>query len=171
VWRGSLTLCIESEALHHPQAGQVISLVMKHIERHHSRYTPAQLFDLVADVERYPDFVPWVVAARVYGRRDSTLLVEMTMGTSFLHKRFTATALLDRPHRVDVNSHDPAFERFEHIWTFEPAAEGGTNVEYRVDFTLRSHILQALIGVSFAERSKTMVQAYMLQARRRYGAP
>ena len=99
-------------------------LVMKHIERHHSRYTPAQLFDLVADVERYPDFVPWVVAARVYGRRDSTLLVEMTMGTSFLHKRFTATALLDRPHRVDVNSHDPAFERFEHIWTFEPAAEG-----------------------------------------------
>ena len=133
---------------------------MKHIERHHSRYTPAQLFDLVADVERYPDFVPWVVAARSRpqgqhppGRNDH--------GKAFFTS-VPATAL-DRPHRVNVNSHDPAFERFEHIWTFEPAAEGGTNVEYRV-ISLRSHILQALIGVSFAERSKTMVQAYMLQA-------
>jgi coenzyme Q-binding protein COQ10 len=144
---------------------------MKHVERHHSRYTPEQLFDLVADVERYPDFLPWVIAARVYGRKDATLLVEMTMGTSFLHKRFTATAVLDRPHRVDVSSNDPAFERFEHIWTFAPAAEGGTNVEYRVDFRLRSHLLQALIGMSFADRAKEMVRAYMVRARRVYGAP
>jgi coenzyme Q-binding protein COQ10 len=79
--------------------------------------------------------------------------------------------VLDRPHRVDVNSHDPAFERFEHIWTFEPSAEGGTNVEYRVDFELRSHLLQALIGISFAQRAREMVRAYMARARRVYGAP
>ena len=137
---------------------------MKHIERHYSRHTPAQLFDLVVDVEQYPDFLPWVIAARVTGRRDQTMLVEMTMGTSLLHKQFTTVALLDRPHRMEINSYDPIFERFEQIWTFEPAADGGTNVEYRVDVRFQSDILQALIGASFVERSKTMVSAYMRRA-------
>jgi coenzyme Q-binding protein COQ10 len=97
---------------------------MKHVERHRSRHTPAELFDLVVDVEQYPDFVPWVIAARVTGRRDRTLWVEMTMGTSFLRKRFTTVASLDRPHRMEITSHDPLFERFEQIWTFDPAPEG-----------------------------------------------
>ncbi len=57
----------------------------------------------------------------------------MTMGTGFIHKQFTTVASLDRPHRMEINSYDPIFERFEQIWTFEPAAEGGTNVEYRVE--------------------------------------
>ena len=61
------------------------------------------------------------------------------MGTSFLRKQFTTKALLDRPHRVEINSYDPMFERFEQIWTFEPAAEGGTNIEYRVDIRFKSH--------------------------------
>lgn len=143
---------------------------MKHVERHRSRHTPADLFDLVVDVEQYPDFVPWVIAARVTGRRDRTLWVEMTMGTSFLHKRFTTVASLDRPHRMEITSHDPLFERFEQIWTFDPAPEGGTNIECRVDFKFNSYILRALIGASFAERTRTMVKAYMRQADRLYGA-
>jgi coenzyme Q-binding protein COQ10 len=144
---------------------------MKHIERHHSRHTPAQLFDLVVDVERYPDFLPWVIAARVTGGRDQTILVEMTMGTWLLRKQFNTVAVLDRPHRVEINSYDPMFERFEQIWTFEPAAEGGTNVEYRVDVKFKSDILQSLIGALFVERSKTMVSAYILRADRLYGVP
>ena len=143
---------------------------MKHIERHYSRHTPAQLFDLVVDVEQYPDFLPWVIAARVTRRRDKTIWVEMTMGTSFLRKQFTTVTLLDRPHRMEITSRDAIFERFEQIWTFEPAADGGTNLEYRVDFKFKSHILQALIGGSFAERTNTMVKAYMRRAERLYGA-
>jgi coenzyme Q-binding protein COQ10 len=144
---------------------------MRHIERHHSRYTPEQLFDLVADVERYPEFLPWMVAASISGRKDKTIYVDMTMGTSLIHKRFTATAFLDRPHRMEIDSHDPLFERFYHTWTFEPAAEGGTNVEYRVDFKFTSRILQALIEVSFAERTRAMMKAYMRWAQRLYGVP
>jgi coenzyme Q-binding protein COQ10 len=143
---------------------------MKHVERHYSRHTPAQLFDLVVDVEQYPDFLPWVVAARVTGRRDHTILVEMTIGTWLLRKQFNTVALLDRPQRMEINSYDPMFERFEQIWTFEPAAEGGTNVEYRVDVKFKSDILQVLIGASFVERSKMMVSAYMRRADRLYGA-
>jgi coenzyme Q-binding protein COQ10 len=144
---------------------------MKHIERHHSTHAPAQIFDLVADVERYPDFVPWVIAARVTRRRGRTIWTDLIMGTSLFRKQFTTVASLDRPERMEINSCDPMFERFEQIWTFEPAVDGGTNVEYRVDLRLKSHLLQALIGTSFADRAKAMVKAYMRQADRLYGTP
>jgi coenzyme Q-binding protein COQ10 len=143
---------------------------MKHIEKHHSRYTPAQLFDLVVDVDQYPNFLPWVITARVTARRDRMMWVAMTMGTSLLHKHFTTKAFLDKPHRVEINSYDPMFECFDQVWTFKPAAEGGTSIEYRVDIRFKSQIMQVLLGVSFAERANTMVKAYMRRAQYLYGA-
>jgi coenzyme Q-binding protein COQ10 len=144
---------------------------MKHIERHHSHHTPAQLFDLVIDVERYPGIVPFVVAAKVSRRKERMMWVQMTMGMGFLHKRFTTVAELDRPRRVTINSYDPLFERFEQIWTFQPAARGGTDIEYRVDVRCLSHLLQTLLEASFAERATAMVKAYVRWAERRYGRP
>jgi coenzyme Q-binding protein COQ10 len=144
---------------------------MKHIEKHHSRYSPEQLFDLVVDVDQYPNFLPWVITARVTGRRDRMMWVAMTMGTSLLNKHFTTKAFLTKPHRVEINSYDPMFECFDQVWTFEPAPEGGTNAEYRVDIRFKSQMLQLLFGVSFAERTKAMVKAYMRRAQYLYGAP
>ena len=87
-------------------------------ERVHLKYTAAQLFDLVADVERYPEFLPWVIAARIYRSHGQTLWVDMTIAKGFIRKRFSTIALLDRPHRITINSHDPLFERFEQKWIF-----------------------------------------------------
>ena len=139
---------------------------MKHVERHHSDHTPAQLFNLVKDVEQYPYFLPWVVSARVLSRRHETMRSEITMGTSLLSKRFTTVAQLHFPHRMEINSDDPLFERFQQIWTFTPTAEGGTDVEYRLDLELRSKLLQVLVSASFAEGTETMVKAYMRHANR-----
>ena len=143
---------------------------MKHIEKHHSRFTPEQLFDLVVDVDQYPNFLPWVITARVTARRDRMMWVAMTMGTSLLSKHFTTKAFLTRPYRCEINSYDPIFECFDQVWTFEPASAGGTNVEYRVDIKFQSQILQVLFGISFAERSKMMVMAYMRRAQYLYGS-
>jgi len=142
---------------------------MKHLERHYSRLAPAQLFDLVADVEQYPDFLPWVIAAKVVRRQEKTMWTDLTMGTGFLHKQFTTVALLDRPHRMEINSHDPIFERFEQIWTFEPAANGGTDIVYRVELKIKSPFLRAIVGLSIADGTKTMVAAYMRRAERLHG--
>ena len=142
---------------------------MKHVEHHRSPYTPAH-FELVVDVERYPEFLPWVVRARIFRRKDETIWTDMTMGTTLIHKRFTTVALLDRPHRVEIKSSDPMFERFEQIWTFQPSDEGGTHIEYQVDVRLRSPLLHALIGVSFAGSAETMVNAYIRRARQLYGS-
>jgi coenzyme Q-binding protein COQ10 len=141
----------------------------KRTERAHVKYTAAQVFDLVADIERYPDFLPWVIAAGIRRRQGLVLWVDMTMGMGFLRKTFSTIAELDRPHRIDISSHDPLFERFEQKWRFQPAADGGTNVEYEVDFRFRSGLLQRLIGSSFADRAGAMIDAFRHRARRLYG--
>jgi coenzyme Q-binding protein COQ10 len=142
---------------------------MKHIERHYTRHTPTQLFDLVVDVEQYPKFLPWILGARVIRRLNDTLWVEMTIGAGFLRRRFMTVAVLERPRRMEIKGLDPMFEHFEQVWTFEPAADGGTDVEYRVDFRVKSRILEALVGASVTDRSRSMVQAYIREAQRLYG--
>jgi coenzyme Q-binding protein COQ10 len=142
---------------------------MKHLERQHSTYAPAQLFDLVADIERYPEFVPWVMSAKIFRRKDKTVWTDLTIGTSLLYKRFTTEALLDRPHRIEIKSRDPMFESFEQGWTFERADQGGTDITYDVDIKFKSRILHAVLGVSFTAQADVMVKAYMRRARRLYG--
>jgi coenzyme Q-binding protein COQ10 len=144
---------------------------MKYVERIYSQHTSAQLFDLVADVEQYPNFVPWVLSARVTGRKDDTMWTEMTMGTGFFRRQFTTVASLHRPRRMEIISRDPIFEKFEQIWTFDPAADGGTDVECQVELSLSSPILQVVVGVSGGESTKAMVRAYMRRAQRLYGTP
>jgi coenzyme Q-binding protein COQ10 len=141
------------------------------ITRVHLNYTETQLFDLVADVERFPTFLPWVIAAKVIRRDDTTIWTDLTMGTSILRKRFTTVALLERPHRIDISCDDPMFECFEQRWTFRPAVNGGTNVEYQVDFRFRSRVLQALIGGSFWERTSAMIAAFKRRAQKLYSTP
>jgi coenzyme Q-binding protein COQ10 len=140
-------------------------------ERQHLPYAAPQLFDLVADVERYPEFMPWVFEARVCRRRDRTIVVAMTVGVGPLRKRFLTIAALDRPHRIDIRSGDSMFDRFEQRWTFEPAAEGATNVEYHVVFEFRSRVLQTLMGASFADQATATMSAFRHRAHRLYGAP
>jgi len=139
------------------------------IERAHSPYSPAQLFDLVADVESYPKFLPWMISSRVTRRHENTVWVDMEMGNRLLRRRFSSIGRLDRPRRIDIISHDPMFERFAQSWTFTQAAQGGTDIEYRVNFRFRSNLLQMLIGGSFAERAPAMMQAFKHRARQLYG--
>ncbi len=140
-------------------------------ERVHLKYTATQLFDLIADVERYPEFLPWVLAARIRHREGQTIWVDMTFGTRFLRRRVSTMGLLERPHRITITSDDPMLERFEQRWTFKTAPEGGADVEYRVDLRFRSRLVQALLGGSFVGRAEAMTQAFSRRARRLYDAP
>ena len=138
-------------------------------QREHLNYTVSQLFDLVADVERYPEFMPWVIDAHIRDRKDHTILVDMTIAAGLLRKRFSTLAVLDRPHRIEISSRDPMFDRFGQQWTFKPATEGGTNIEYHVDLKFRSRVLQLLIGASFADRAVATMSAFKHRAHRLYG--
>lgn len=138
-------------------------------QREHLNYTVSQLFDLVADVERYPEFMPWVIDAHIRDRKDHTILVDMTIAAGPLRKRFSTVGVLDRPHRIKISSRDPMFDWFGQQWTFESATGGGTNIEYHVDLKFRSRILQLLIGASFADRAVATISAFKHRAHRLYG--
>jgi len=137
-------------------------------ERQRLKYSASQLFDLVADIERYPDFMPWVLDSRVRHSCDHTILVEMTIAAGPVRKRFSTGAVLDRPRRIDVSSRDPMFDRFAQRWTFEPTTDGVTNVEYHVDFKFRSRVLQLLMGAAFADRAAATMSAFKHRAHRLY---
>jgi coenzyme Q-binding protein COQ10 len=137
------------------------------IESGHLPYTTSQLFDLVADVERYPEFLPWVIEARIRRRTDQALLVDMTIAAGPIRRRFSSTGVLHRPSRIDISSDDPIFDRFEQRWRFESAGDG-SNIVYCVDFKLRSRLLQLVMGASFADRAAATVAAFRRRANQLY---
>jgi len=134
-------------------------------------HSTRELFDLVADVESYPQFMPWVIAATISRRQDRTIWVAMTIGMGPLRKRFSTVGVLNPPSRIDVSSDDPLFERFKQTWTFEPAPEGGTIVEYHVDFKFRSRSLQLLMGSMFADQIDRTAAAFRRRAQQLFGPP
>jgi len=139
-------------------------------ERQRLKYPPAQLFDLIVDVERYPEFMPWIVDSRVRRRDDRTMNTELTVGAGPLRKRFSTIAVLDRPHRVDITSRDSMFERFQMRWILQGTTEGGTNIEYYVDFKFRSRALQMLMTAAFASQTAATMSAFKRRAYYLYGA-
>ena len=138
------------------------------------RYTPEQLFDMVADVRRYPEFLPWCVAARIVERSETELTADLTIGFKMFRETFRSRVTLDRPHHVHVEYLTGPFRYLNNHWRFHPRPEGtpgGTEVEFFVDFEFRSRLLQAVIGTVFNEAVRLMVRAFERRAMQLYGRP
>jgi coenzyme Q-binding protein COQ10 len=141
-----------------------------HAERRRLPYSPQQLFDLVADVERYPEFLPWCVGARVRERTSNVIVGDLLIGYRMVRERFTSRIVLDRPKRIDVSYSEGPFRYLTNHWEFEPEADGGCTIDFYVDFEFRSRMLQRIIEVLFNEAVRRMVGAFEARARHLYGA-
>jgi coenzyme Q-binding protein COQ10 len=141
-----------------------------HAESKHVAYACEQLFDLVADVGRYPQFLPWCVAARVRSRSESELRADLTIGFGPFRESFASRVALDRPGQIKVRYENGPFRYLNNSWKFTPAAQG-CRVDFYVDFEFRSRILQAAIGVVFHEAVRRMVNAFLRRAAEVYGPP
>lgn len=141
-----------------------------HAERQVVPYRPEQLFDLVADVGRYPQFLPWCVAARVRRQTAAELVADLTIGFGPFRETFTSRVTLDRPQRITVTYENGPFRYLNNQWGFAPHPEG-TEVSFFVDFEFRSRLLQTAIGVVFNEAVRRMVNAFRKRARDVYGEP
>jgi coenzyme Q-binding protein COQ10 len=137
-------------------------------------YTPAQLFALVGDVERYPQFVPWVLRLRTWDRRADgegvTLLnAEAEVGFSIVHERFSTRVRLDEPAlAIDVDLISGPFRRLQNRWRFEPH-ERGTKLTFEIDFDFKSRLLQALLAANFHHAVERLVGCFEDRARALYG--
>jgi coenzyme Q-binding protein COQ10 len=141
-----------------------------HAEKKVLPYTPEQLFDLVADVERYPEFLPWAVAARIRSREGNVVTADLVIGFKMFRERFTSRVVLDRARRIDVSYTEGPFKYLDNHWLFEPMQGGGTCIDFFVDFEFRSAILQKLIGLVFHEAMLRIVRAFERRAAALYGA-
>ncbi len=142
-----------------------------HAENRYLPYTPGQMFELVADVERYPDFLPWCVGARIRRRDGDVFLADLVIGFKMVRERYTSRVSLDRTvGRIDVTYTEGPFHHLDNHWVFLPAGDGGTHVDFFVDFEFRSRLLQRLIGGLFGEAVRLMVHSFERRARTLYGA-
>lgn len=133
-------------------------------------YAPEQMFDLVADVKRYPEFLPWVMGARIRRQSETLIVADLLVGFRMIRERYTSRVSLDRPGRIDVTYTEGPFRYLENHWKFSPHPEG-CEIEFFLDFEFKSRLLQRLIGALFNEAVRKMVSAFESRARKLYGNP
>jgi coenzyme Q-binding protein COQ10 len=139
---------------------------------HHSAQ---DMFDLVADVEKYPAFVPMCSAMRVRHVTDKgdgvTIIVcAMTVSYKMIHQTFTSRATLDRPNlKILVEYLDGPFRRLQNRWAFHPQGENACDVEFFIDYEFRSRALAMLMGAVFDSVFRRMANAFEQRADRVYG--
>ena len=141
-----------------------------HAEKRTLPYSPEQMYALVADVGRYPQFLPWCVGARVRTQTETELVADLTIGFGPFRESFTSRVKLDRPRQVQVKYENGPFRYLNNQWTFDPDP-AGSRVDFFVEFEFHSRLLQAAIGVVFNEAVRRMVNAFLKRARDIYGPP
>lgn len=146
----------------------------KHSEKRRLPYSPEQMFDLVSDIERYPDFLPWCEGLRIRRKEDEgrVLVADMTIGFKLFRETFTSRVTLDRPDSILVKYERGPFKYLTNRWLFAPDPEDGEKrciVDFDVDFQFRSRMLELAIGPVFHEATHRMVRAFETRARRLYG--
>ncbi len=143
----------------------------KHSEVKILPYTPRQLFDLVADVGKYPEFLPWCVGARIKEQTETLVLADLVVGFKLFREQFTSKVTLDPDtHVIEVEYLDGPFRYLNNRWQFLDHPEG-CKIDFFVDFEFKSLILQKTIGVFFGEAVIRMISAFESRARELYGIP
>ncbi|MCE2494221.1 MAG: type II toxin-antitoxin system RatA family toxin [Alphaproteobacteria bacterium] len=129
-----------------------------------------QLFDLVADVEKYPEFLPWCVDARIRRREDSLVVADLVIGYRVFRERFTSTVVLNRPDRIDVTYAEGPFRYLNNHWIFVPEGSDSCTIDFFVDFEFHSRVLQVVAERVFGEAVKLMVHAFERRADELFGS-
>lgn len=137
-------------------------------------YTPDQLFRLIGDVERYPEFVPWITSMRTWNAREAgegvdALDAEAGVGFSFLKERFSTRVRRDAVNRqIDVGLISGPFRRLTNRWRFLPD-DGGTRIEFDIDFQFKSRLLEALLAANFHHAVERLMTCFEDRAKALYG--
>ena len=142
----------------------------RHVETRDLRWTTEQMFDLVADVARYPEFLPWVSAARVRQDGPEQVIAELIVGFSGFKERFTSRVRTERPRRIVIDYVDGPMKFLDNEWTFSPGEDGGCALRFEVDFAFKSRLLEAVASRVFHRALGRMITAFEARAESLYGA-
>lgn len=139
-----------------------------HAEKRVLPYRPDQMYNLVADVERYPEFLPWCIGSRIRRRRGQTIVADLVIGFKMIRERFTSEVKLDPDDmRIDVQYLDGPFRYLNNHWVFYEH-DDGVLIDFYVDFEFRTKFLQRMMEPLFNEAVKRMVRAFESRAAHLY---
>ena len=143
----------------------------KHSETRHLPYSCEQMFDLVADVGRYAEFLPWVTAIRVRSNSETEMLADMIVGFKGLRETFTSKVEKQRPSHLSVDYIDGPLKYLRNDWTFRPDGDGGCFVDFTVDFAFKNRVFEMLAGQVFGTALRKMIGAFEERAAVLYASP
>lgn len=135
-----------------------------HAERRFLPYRQEDIFELVANVDKYPEFLPWCLAARVRDKSATGFDADLVIGFKMVRETFTSRVDLAPPNQIDVTYTKGPMRHLDNRWLIEEA-EGGCIVDFDVSFEFKSAILQKVIGALFGEAVRRMVAAFEARAR------
>ncbi len=133
-------------------------------------YSAEQMFDLVADVARYREFLPWVIATRVRSNSDTEMVADMVVGFKAIRESFTSRVIKERPASLTVNYIDGPLSDLENMWMFRALDADSCEIEFCVDFTFKNRIFERLAGQYFDRAFRKMVAAFETRADELYGS-
>lgn len=139
-----------------------------HHEKRLLPYTQQQMFELVADVAKYQEFLPWCVGTRINWRKDNTFNADVLIGYKAIRETFTSVVLLTPNYAVEVQYESGPFLKLKNYWTFAQHKDG-CEVEFFIDFEFRTGLLNNIIGSFFGEAVKRMIDAFEKRAQKVYG--
>ena len=141
---------------------------MKHIERRILKHKPLNLFNLVSDVKKYPEFLPWCLGARVKNFSEYKLDADLIIGFKIYKEVYSSQILLDYAnYKITVDYKDGPFQHLNNYWIFKDKPEG-CEVEFMVDFKFKSNFLQSIMETLFTEAVLRMVKAFENRADQLY---
>ncbi len=137
-------------------------------------YSATQMYALVADVSSYPKFLPWTAAARIRSRHGGpegeVLEADLVISFKVFRERFgSRVTLYPAAQKIETEYLDGPFRHMRSSWAFRDRADGGSEVEFFVDFEFRNAILQGIIGLVFNDAMQRVVRAFERRAKELYG--
>ncbi len=133
-------------------------------------YSASQMFDLVADVARYPEFLPWVVATRVKSDSGSEMVADMLVGFKLLREKFTSRVIKQRPDEIHVRYIDGPMRDLDNRWQFRPVSDDACEIHFSVTFSFRNALFEKLAGQYVDRAFGKMVAAFEARANALYGS-
>lgn len=141
-----------------------------HHERRSLPHNAAQMYDMVADVRLYPEFLPWVSAIRIRKDDECEMLADMIVGFKSLRETFSSRVVKTPKSSIIVDYLDGPMKHLHNAWSFEDVEGGGSIVEFTVDFSFRNRVFEALAGQFFDSALRKMTTAFVERADALYGA-
>lgn len=134
-------------------------------------YTPEQMFALVQDIERYPEFVPWVARATVLSRTPTEVVGRLEMERSGFRETFTTRNLLQPPQRMELELLEGPFKSLDGVWSFDGIGDRGTKIGLVMRFEFANPVTSLLLSRTFEKSCNQLVDAFVSRARSCYAKP